>query len=391
MQGKKRTLQKSKPKVTLKVSAKRNPSQKSVQRASPKASSLVSRKGPTRSSRGSNSTVQPSRRTYDLKYVSSLKLSSGATGDYSIAYPIVSNNAFAVDSAAPSPFTTTPGFSIGSIAYSSYRVHSYRGKIVFSSDSASAGSSLPVVTTVCHSNSALGASAGGTTGIDVLQFAALRPGFNTIKQMSGGLGGPSTCTHSFSHSISSITGESTMQPGYKAATNAGPSISSYIVFGVESQAVGVTTITAVLVELTMRVEFLDYIDTLTSLFLDGIAGQSLKFRCGGCAQLATMEFNRCTCGQEDVCTTCRCYLPCCDARPSVRCTRVKVLVPVRSPLDRQGSNKSLKPKVTFKVFGSKDPIPLILKSSGECIVSYVTLDGDKDNANSSIRSLAQGL
>jgi hypothetical protein len=323
--------------------------------------------------------------------VSSLKLTTGATGDYSIAYPIVSNNAYAVDSSAPAPFTTTPGFSIGSIAYSSYRVHSYRGKIVFSAESASAANSYPITTTVCHSNSALGASSGGTTGIDVLQFAALRPGFNTIKQVGGGLSGPSTCTHSFSHTISSITGESTMQPGYKSATNAGPSISSYIVFGVESQGVGGQAVTIVLVELTMKVEFLDYIDTLTSLFLDGVAGQPLKIRCGGCANLATMEFNRCTCGQEDVCTTCRCYLPCCDARPSVRCTRVKILVPVRSPLDRQSSNKALKPKVFFKVFGCKEPIPQMLKSSAEVLVTYLTPDADRDISVNSSRSLTQGL
>lgn len=277
--------------------------------------------------------IQPARSKVWLKYVENLLLATTGGASKSFAYPIQSNNAFAVDSAAAAPYTTTPGFSVKSIAYSSYRVLRYRGIAEFAF---SVGTSPPV-TSVCHSNSALGASAGGTLGVDVLQFAALRPGFNTIKE-SNGLQS-TKIVHRYSHTVPSITGESTQQPGYKSLTNTGPAIPTYIVYGITFPT-NVNQTVELNIQHEMEVEFLDYIDTLTSLYTSAQSGRHEFPMCGGCKFLSSVEMEPCTCGLSSVCTSCWSTWECSLYQQVPNCTRRQICVPVHPPQVQVNSSSS---------------------------------------------------
>jgi hypothetical protein len=281
-------------------------------RKQPKQKSLRSKVG---------STLTPPNRTVWLEYVSELPLSTGVTKQ-NFGYPIYSNGAFAVDPSSPSGFTTTPGFSVLATNYAAYRVKSYRGSITFSNTFAASGS-----TVVCHTNTALGAASGGTSPIDILQFAANRPTINTIRPIAATGNGASQVTHHFSHRVAKIAGESVMQPGYKSATNTVPSLLTYIVFGwYLSTSVSSFTMT-VNVRLRMEVEFLDYIDTLTSFAseeerLKSLGTPSAFQPCAGCRYYETLEATPCPdpdCHCVDKCTNCGATRKCIALAQSVSC------------------------------------------------------------------------
>jgi len=311
------------------------------------------RKGPTtlrkRQPRGRTlrskvgSTLTPPNRTVWLEYVSELALSTGVTKQ-SFGYPIYTNGAFAVDPNAPSGFTTTPGFSVLATNYAAYRVKAYKGSITFSNTFAASGS-----TVVCHSNSALGAANGGTSPLDIIQFAANRPTINTIRPIAATGNGASQVTHTFSHTIPKIAGESVMQPGYKSLTNTVPSILTYIVFGwYLSTSVSSFTMT-VNVRLRMLVEFLDYIDTLTSFQTEEERLKSLgtpaAFQpCAGCRQYQTLEAIPCPdpeCHCIDKCTNCGSSRKCIAAAQSTSCPWRAELAIVTPPVLTKANSRTL--------------------------------------------------
>jgi hypothetical protein len=286
-----------------------------------------------------------------------LNLTMSATKSF--AYPIYSNGVFAVDPAAPTGYTTTPGFSVLAANYAAYRVRRYKGAITFSglNGSSTPNSLASIQTCVCHTNSALGASSGGTAGIDILQFKANRPQLNTAKVLQpidsgkGSIG--SKVTHTFNHSIEYIAGESVMQPGYKSATNTIPSIPTYIVFGMQS-AQTVSDVCSVEVKLAMLVEFLDYIDTLTSYEgektplseekrLESLGQPIQSLPCAGCKYLHSLEYLPCPdpeCSVVDTCTNCGYDHKCTANFQSPRCPYRADTVPLGVPkLKKQASKK----------------------------------------------------
>jgi len=324
---------------------------------------LSSRQGRRKAARGAgkSTTLTPARRRVWLEYVSLLKPTSGATTTLCRAYMIESNAAFAVDPAAPTGWTTTPGFSVLATNYASYRVLRYKGTISFENISGTGnGSSV-----VCHSNSALGVAAGGSNSVDLAQFAANRPTFNTIKPIAAGsLGGAAIkVVHSFDHTIPSITGESINQPGYKSATNTIPSILTYIVFGVVVQVTQTNLQYDCQVKLKMLVEFSDYIDTLTSFETSQPTPQSERDRllslgeppkfqpCAGCKYVTSLEQGPCPdpdCKIVDMCSNCgckrRCSLFCQSSRCPWRADTIKLLLP---ELSRKNSSKVLESRRSF--------------------------------------------
>jgi len=275
-------------------------------------------------------TLTPARKKVWLKYVSQQSLGGGAHVGF--AYPIYSNAAFAVDPSAPAGYTTTPGFSVPATQYAAYRVLRYRGKISFENTTA-----IPAQTIVCHSNTALGAPNGGGTAVDLLQFAANRPKVNTIKPIQGSGGGPNRVEHRFNHSVAFIAGETVNQPGYKSLTNTVPSILTYIVFGYVSAANLATMQMGV--ELEMLVEFLDYIDTLTSFQSEGERlaklGTTEILKCAGCKAVEEIELLPCpdpNCCIVDLCSNCgfsrRCSMNCQSPRCPFRADTVRLIPPL---------------------------------------------------------------
>lgn len=295
------------------------------------------RKG--RTSMKGSSMLTPARSVVWLKYVSTQSLGGGVHTSY--GYPLVSNGAFAVDPSAPAGYTTTPGFSVRAAQYASYRVRGYKGRIIFENTTA-----VPADTFVCHTNTTLGAASGGSAGINGLQFAANRPQINTIVPIQSSAGGPNKAVHRFKHSIASIAGESIMQPGYKCLTNTVPALPTYIVFGYQAAAnLALMTIT---VDLMMEVEFLDYIDTLTSFSSeeDRLAslGKPQISKCAGCKAVEQIEFASCPdpqCVIEDTCTNCGYSRRCSANCQSSRCPYKEDTVVLRPPVLRVDSKSKV--------------------------------------------------
>lgn len=306
------------------------------------------RKGPKRSRAGKRgrasgkipSTLTPPNRRVWLKYVSVQTL--GAIANKFFAYPIYSNGAFAPDPSSPSGYTTTPGFSVPALQYAAYRVRRYKGKIVFLNLT-----TTPADTVVCHTNSALGAANGGSSSINILQFAANRPTINSVRPIQASGTGPCKAVHTFKHTVTKIAGESTMQPGYKALTNTVPSILTYIVFGWQAAA-NVSSGMEVSVELQMEVEFLDYIDTLTSFASEDVRLASLGkpeiSKCAGCKAVEQIEMLPCpdvNCSIIDTCTNCGFARRCSENCQSPRCPFRADTVKLISPVARSSSKSKL--------------------------------------------------
>jgi len=297
----------------------------------------------------SSMTLTPPRRTITLEYVSMLTLSS--TASTGRAYPIYSNGAYLPDPASPGGYTTTPGFSVPSTQYAAYRVKRYRGTIEFSTFTGA----IPCETVVCHTNSLLGTSSGGTDAITLFNYKANRPKINTAKVLepSGTAGvNPAKTIHHFSHSIASIAGESIMQPGYKSATNTVPAIPTYIVFGFVTRT-STTSSCAVQIKLLMDVEFLDYIDTLTSFSSSSPASEEERLRnlgtpaeiqpCAGCKWSRSLEYLPCPdpdCDIIDVCTNCGFQRKCSANCQSRLCPYRADTIPLIPPPMKKASSKA---------------------------------------------------
>lgn len=283
-------------------------------------------------------TLTPARSVVWLKYVSTQTL---GLANHSFGYPIYTNGAFAVDPSSPSGFTTTPGFSVRAAQYAAYRVRRYKGSVTFENTTAT-----PAETVVCHTNSNLGTSNGGSGTIDLLQFAANRPQINTIRPIQSSAGGPNKAVHRFRHTIASIAGESIMQPGYKSLTNTVPTNLTYLVFG----WVGTSNVTSmsVSVELMMEVEFLDYIDTLTSFASEKdrllALGKPEVSMCAGCKAVQQIEFAPCPdpkCVCEDSCTNCGFSRRCSANCQSPRCPYKLETIVLRSPMVKTDSRSRI--------------------------------------------------
>jgi len=290
------------------------------------------------------STLTPPKRTVWLEYVSEYAIGVGGS-HATYAYPLYTNGAYAVDPSAPSGFTTTPGFSVPATQYAAYRVLKYKGKVTFSNTFAAVGDSI-----VCHSNTALGASNGGSVVANILQFSANRPTVNTIKPFAVSGAGASQVTHSFNHTIPFIAGESIMQPGYKSATNTVPSILTYLVFGWELTAPATNYTMSVSVKLLMKVQFLDYIDTLTSFAISeeerlSKLGTPADIKpCAGCASYHMLENIPCPdpeCSCVDRCTNCGFTRRCIEGAQSPKCPYRKDLAPISPPVLVKANSRTL--------------------------------------------------
>jgi len=298
-----------------------------------------------------------------------LKITSGSST--SRAYPILSNGAFAVDPIAPTGYTTTPGFSVLATNYAAYRVKKYRGSITFSGMT----TTIPCETVVCHTNTLLGTAAGGTDGIDILQFKANRPKFNTSKVLNPGQSSQSQrAIHTFRHSISSITGESINQPGYKSLTNTVPSIPTYIVFGWMLQTAATNSI-FVEVKLQMLVEYLDYIDTLVSVDQHTQISENQRLKnlgspvinpCAGCKAVSLLEYLPCPdpqCMIVDVCSNCGYKRRCSQNCQSPSCPFKVDTVPLIPPdLVRVSSSKDVFDGFLNKTVGDLSNLTVSKKS-----------------------------
>jgi len=329
-----------------------------VERGKRKIRRRVRKSNPGGRGKLSNTTLTPPSRSVWLEYVSILDLTPASTKNF--AYPIYTNAAFAVDPAAPTGYTTTPGFSVLAANYAAYRVKRYKGSVTFSGFTvAGSPSHLDAISTcVCHTNSALGASSGGSISIDILQFKANRPQLNTVKVIQSYEAGAygAKVVHTFNHSIPYIVGESIMQPGYRSATNTVPASLSYLVFGWQSPNAIALTGSNVEVKLSMLVEFLDYIDTLTSYSgvetplseearLEKLGQPAQPAPCAGCKYLHSLEYLPCPdpeCSVVDTCTNCGYDHKCTANFQSPRCPYRADTVPLGVPkLKKQVSKKLL--------------------------------------------------
>jgi len=286
-------------------------------------------------------TLTPPRRVVELEYVSVQVL--GATAHTAFAYPWQSNGAFAVDPSAPFGYTTTPSFSVPATQYAAYRVRSYSGSVTFTNLTAVAADTM-----VCHSNSLLGSASGGTV-LNILQFKANRPKINTLKAIAPLGSGQNKVTHTFKHKIASIAGESIMQPGYKSLTNTVPAIPTYIVAGWAATS-NTTSGMEISISLKMKVEFLDYIDTLTSFASEELRLKSLcdplqRPMCAGCQAVSNLEFGPCPdekCCCVDLCTNCGYKRRCSLNAQSVKCPWRVDKIPLLPPeMKKQSSVKNL--------------------------------------------------
>jgi len=280
----------------------------------------------------------PARQTVTLEFPSQFQLTASTTHN-SWAYPLYTNAAYAPDPEAPSGYSATPQFSVWAARYASYRVKKYYGEVSFSSQLA-AGDSCDTV--VLHSNTKLAATGGGTLA-NVVLFAATRPGLNTVKPIGQAANNDSLVKHHFSHNISSITGESIMQPGYAAITSTIPSILTNLTFAISKPTnfAGNGTVNCNL-KLFMVIEFFDYIDTLTSLWNTPEDKEFLRPNCGGCWAASQVESDPCVCGTVDKCTNCFYTRKCQNTCRSSRCPVVKQLNQIYPPvLQRSKSSKQV--------------------------------------------------
>jgi len=275
---------------------------------------------------GLGTSPQPSRKVVRLTFVTRVGLATGGASDF-FAYPLLTNGAFAPDQAGAPPYSMTPGFSSLSALYSKYRVTKYHYKVMFSNES-----NLDNQVFVCNSNSALGAAAGGSTAIDLTQYVALRKGFNKTKALASSSGGPAVVTISGAHTIKSVYGDSPFtDPGFKAATNAVPTIQTFLVLGLAAPGANATVLADV--QIDMEVEFLDYIDTITSLGEDSqprcFSSSPVNFLCAACDRLKNPwpgdhdddPWESCVCGKKFECKNCHSILPCGNWYRVPDCTR----------------------------------------------------------------------
>jgi len=290
---------------------------------------------------GMGAVLTPPKRVVELEYIQIQVL--GATAHTGFGYPLQTNGAFAVDPSAPTGYATTPSFSVPATQYAAYRVRSYSGSVTFTNLTAVAADTI-----VCHSNTALGTASGGTV-TNLLQFKANRPSINTVKAIAPLGSGANKVTHRFKHTIASIVGESIMQPGYKSLTNTVPSILSYLVFGWIATA-NTTAGMEVSVVLRMKVEFLDYIDTLTSFASEELRLKSLgdplqRPMCAGCRAVSELEFAPCPdekCSCVDMCTNCGYKRRCSLNAQSPKCPwKADTICLLPPEMTKQLSKKSL--------------------------------------------------
>jgi len=289
-------------------------------------------------------TLTPPRKSVWLEYVSEISVGVGGSHQ-TYAYPLYTNGAYAPDSSSPSGFTTTPGFSVPATQYAAYRVRRYKGSVSFANTFAAVGDTI-----VCHSNSNLGSSSGGAVTANILQFAANRPNVNTIKPIQATGNGASQVTHRFDHSIPFITGESINQAQYKSATNTVPSSLTYLVWGWELSAPATSFTMSVSVKLKMLVEFLDYIDTLTSFDvseqerLSKLGTPKAFTPCAGCASYELLENIPCPdpeCTIVDKCTNCGALRRCIMGAQSQRCPYRAETAKVTPPTLTKANSKTL--------------------------------------------------
>jgi len=299
---------------------------------------------------GLGSSPQPSSKVVRLTFVTRIGLATGGASQF-YAYPLLTNGAFAPDQAGAPPYSTTPGFSSLSALYSKYRVTKYHYKVMFTNES---GGETQVF--VCNSNSALGAAAGGSTGVDLTQFVALRKGFNKTKALAASSGGPAVGIISGTHTIKSVYGDSPFSdPGFKAATNAVPTNQTFLVMGIATSAVANTVLADV--QIDMEVEFLDYIDTITSLGEDSqprcFSSSPVNFLCAACDRLKNPwpgdhdddPWESCVCGKKFECKNCHSILPCGSWYRVPDCTRPPdPTMPVYPRVfSRKDSDKAIRP------------------------------------------------
>lgn len=257
--------------------------------------------------------IQPSSSTVELTFVGRQTMTT-TTGFW--AYPIRTNAAFAPDANGSATYQTTPGFASQAALYSMYRVTKYKYRVQYGSIT----QNQVFQVFACNSNSALGATAGGSS-VDLTQYTALRSGFNKSLMLTGGTSGYSIVTMGGEHKVSSVYGDSPFtDPGFKSATNTVPSILTYLVFGFA--CTNANSEIDLEFELKMKVEFLDYIDTLTSLGEDGrplcFSRARKEFLCAACTRLeqpwggdhVNQPWQRCVCGKVSICRNCDTEIPC---------------------------------------------------------------------------------
>jgi len=257
--------------------------------------------------------IQPSSTTVELTFIGRQTMTT-TTGFW--GYPLRTNAAFAPDANGSATYQTTPGFASQAALFSMYRVTKYK----FRAQYGAITQNQVFQVFALNSNSALGTSAGGSS-VDLTQYTALRPGFNKQKMLTGGNSGYSVVTLSGAHKVSSVYGDSPFtDPGFKSATNTVPSILTYLVLGfactVANSEIDVEF------EIKMKVEFLDYIDTLTSLGMDGrplcFSRARKEFLCAACTRLEqpwegdhlNQPWQRCVCGKTSICRNCDTEIPC---------------------------------------------------------------------------------
>jgi len=254
----------------------------------------------------SMSQTSPPKTTVWMGYKQTLQLTSTlATGHR--AYYLESNHAFQVD---PFATSTTPGFASYAARYASYRVRAYKGSISFENNSIASTLGFSSGSTfVCHANTNLGVTSGGSNTA-IQSFAAL--GRNSMVPLPA-VGGPAA-VHRFNRSVSSVTGESVSKDAYKSLVNGAPADLTYLVFGFEMPATGFTgniPQCAVSVNLEILVDFLDFIDTLTSFVQNP--------KCAACAYAEGAEYTPCRCGTRSACLLCGWTRPCSELHPVATC------------------------------------------------------------------------
>lgn len=298
-----------------------------------------------KSSRGRSSgyaPVQPSTIRRRLQYRSPIyQLNTGA-GSKTMLYPVTINNAFVVDSNASAPYNATPQFAECADLYASYIVHGISGNAVFYQ---SGVLSSDLETYVLFGNTAWGASAGGTVGLNVVQFSSDGPpGMQSAKTMGGNTSGVPRAVHHFRHSISKIMGESTKLPGYKSLVNAGPSLLAYMGLGFNGYVV--STVVEISFEINLDVQFLDYIDTIISVRDNLRLGIVEAPKCAACTFCSVKEFQECPCKQFEACGLCPWERACSLDYPIRDCPRKLIdipVIPVRLQRKLSGCQSLMKP------------------------------------------------
>jgi len=266
----------------------------------------------------------PPRTSVWMNYRQTIPIATTLASGFA-AYYLESNHLFQMD---PSVSSTTPGFSSYAGRYATYRVRAYKGSVSF--ENSSFGSTLGVSSGssyVCHSNTNLGVSSGGShTSLEAFSCLAK----NSIRPLAA-VGGPPS-VHVFNRSIRSIVGENVMKDSYKSLVNGAPSSLTYLVFGFKMPS---TTFTGNLpsctatITMMVLVDFLDYIDTLTSF-------EQIQ-KCAACAALSEKSYVPCRCGTRGECRLCHWECPCSEDHRLHSCPLVRVKAELRPPLQRRKS------------------------------------------------------